>query len=1290
MFSSCTIIKSESDEHQSEKSCDFYIWDDLDEARNYYQHHKLFLCPACATYTADFSKFVNNHRHHARAFLRPKSTYPRPHRLSSINRPTDVPHMQQYYPTKAMKRQLGGALETLRLSQSTSLRGCHINIEATPFDDDNVTSVRHFIDQHRVRLMMEFHHRLQLNVEYKVQMTLQCNYHRVVKKNGEKHDEDEDKTWFVSNAAVPFTPVCDKFLEDGALRLDEKVANYSSHGSNWTVNRIIKVGFIFTRHEDLCRIAGHSYIPLPSVLNDPKKGLVNPMNKHDNMCFLYAILAVAKYDQVCCGNRHRVANYVHYLDELKFDEFSMPMRIAGIPSFERMNPQYRINVLRYTNIEDNVTNDDDDDDDVEEKEIFKNPYIDLIYRTRNTDTSAQVINLLLLEGERTFHYVGVINLNNLLNVDKGFSSKRIQSHWCTNCLHGFSRQKTLEKHQALCVSSKVDATVFTMPSKDKLRLKFSDLHKTISPAYVVYADFESLLLPNEDSSSNKIQTHMPAAAGYLITNASPDIKSPLPTSYKEFYGPTCIVDFLASLEEQAKLVHQWYGEYGSVEMTPLTKEETDEYNASQRCYLCQLEFAADDAKVHDHNHFTGNYIGAACNECNLARRHNTKSPFLPIVFHNLRGYDMHHIVKHAIDQFTLWNLSCIPQSSEKFLSLTAYIKGGYANLRFIDSHQFLGASLKRLVNNLDAEEDLMLTNHISQLPDYDRTSKGIYPYSFPKSFDDLEEVRHTLPAIDAFYDVLSEQVNVSDEEHTTACCIWRDMGCNSLKDYMMTYLKLDVFLLADVFETFRYTVQREDDGLDPLHFYGIPSLSWSSALKSIDKPLELLDDHTMYQYFERGIRGGMTFVNQHRSTADANTSILYIDINNLYGLALSQKLPCGDFTWIVDDDLLHNLINVQLLTMDVDASDVGYVFEVDIHTPPHLHDKLDRLPPAPISQQPPGSKVNKLLLTHEDKQHYVIHFALLQFYMKLGVMVTKVHRAVSFRQECVFRNFIMGNTQKRASSTTEHARSYYKLKNNSLYGKTVENIRKRKDFRLCNNEKKLVTYASKSTFKRTIEVSDNLIIAELIKDSICLNKPIYVGQAVLDLSKLRMYRLQYVELERYREEFHCQLNIIAGDTDSFFLECKGVDVDEKLLPAMIRDELLDTSNYAKDHPLYSTKFASQIGKFKDECGGAAKIVDAVFLKPKLYSLKTTSKGVVKAKGVMMNQTTLSHDDYVNVLTGGDCRYVKQRRIGSQKHQLFTISSTKLALSCNDDKRQWVTENDSLAYGHYRLTNSLCD
>ena len=139
-----------------------------------------------------------------------------------------------------------------------------------------------------------------------------------------------------------------------------------------------------------------------------------------------------------------------------------------------------------------------------------------------------------------------------------------------------------------------------------------------------------------------------------------------------------------------------------------------------------------------------------------------------------------------------------------------------------------------------------------------------------------------------------------------------------------------------------------------------------------------------------------------------------------------------------------------------------------------------------------------------------------------------------------------------------------------------------------------------------MEIADDLVAVLMDKDVVTLDRPSYIGQAVLNLSKLRMYKLQYEELQGYRERFNCQLNIIAGDTDSFFLECKNVSLRNQLFPKMIEDRPLDTSNFDKSDPLFSTSLTASIGKFKEENCGRESIIDMIFLRPKSYSLLTNN------------------------------------------------------------------------------------
>jgi hypothetical protein len=397
---------------------------------------------------------------------------------------------------------------------------------------------------------------------------------------------------------------------------------------------------------------------------------------------------------------------------------------------------------------------------------------------------------------------------------------------------------------------------------------------------------------------------------------------------------------------------------------------------------------------------------------------------------------------------------------------------------------------------------------------------------------------------------------------------------------------------------------------------------------------------------------------------------------------MSQKLPCGNFNWVNEDaDKKAILMMCENRSERFDGNQ-GYVLEVDITIPDSVMDRLDDLPLAPESQCPPGSKVKKLLLTHVPKKNYVVHCRLLQCYLALGAQVNAVNRVVSFDQDYVFEAYVRGNTEKRSKAKNKFERDYYKLKNNSLYGKTVENLKKRRNLRLCNNPRKLITYSSSPLFRKAIKIADDLVALEMCKESICLNRPSYIGQAILDLSKLRMYDLQYVELQRYRELFSCDINIVAGDTDSFFLECRGVSLREQLLPQMIKDELLDTSKYDPADHLYSTRFTDVVGKFKDESEGNA-YDEWIFLRPKCYSLKGSSTSM-KAKGVDLRGSTLTHESYLKVYNDGSTVSIPQSRIQPKDHQLYTIKSNKIALRCLDDKRCWISKNKSHAYGHYAI------
>jgi hypothetical protein len=200
-----------------------------------------------------------------------------------------------------------------------------------------------------------------------------------------------------------------------------------------------------------------------------------------------------------------------------------------------------------------------------------------------------------------------------------------------------------------------------------------------------------------------------------------------------------------------------------------------------------------------------------------------------------------------------------------------------------------------------------------------------------------------------------------------------------------------------------------------------------------------------------------------------------------------------------------------------------------------------------------------------------------------------------------------------------------------------------------------------------------------------LNKPIFIGQAVLDLSKLTMYELRYTQFPRYEAEFGGTISVIGGDTDSLFCTVRNINLNNELHPAMLRDGLLDSSNFPRQHALFSNANKAKLGCIKDELAGEV-IREAVLLKPKCYSMQTVMGYEKKtAKGVQYCvRQAISHDKYREVFERQIEVVRNVRRFQSKDHIVSTIQQQKWALSCIDTKRAWTGPNSSLPYGHHAL------
>ena len=317
-------------------------------------------------------------------------------------------------------------------------------------------------------------------------------------------------------------------------------------------------------------------------------------------------------------------------------------------------------------------------------------------------------------------------------------------------------------------------------------------------------------------------------------------------------------------------------------------------------------------------------------------------------------------------------------------------------------------------------------------------------------------------------------------------------------------------LLANVYEAFRDTCLKHYK-LDPVHFYTSPGLAWKACLKHTGIRLELLTNPDMLLMFEQGIRGGITQAVHKYASANNKymgdrfdpksecSYLQYLDANNLYGWAMSQPLPTGGFKWV---DVNPNEIS-ELAT----GTDKGYLQEVDASYPKELDNQHNDLPF--MCERMEINVVEKLVPNLRDKKNYVIHTEALNQELQHGLRLDGIHRVIEFDQSPWLKTDIDFNTQLRMAATNDFEKDFFKLMNNSVFGKMMENIRKHRNIKLVTTEEKYLRTVMDSNFKSGVLFGENLMGCEMGKIKVVMNKPVYLGQAILDLSKFVVYEFHY-------------------------------------------------------------------------------------------------------------------------------------------------------------------------------------
>ena len=1037
-----------------------------------------------------------------------------------------------------------------------------------------------------------------------------------------------------------------------------------AEGSGWHFVEVEQLVLHTTRWDP---INAGSYIDLPPALKN-KNAIIN-MKNQDEECFKWCILRALNPKN---KNAERVdSDLKSKVETLNMQGIRYPVSFRDIDRFESQNPEISITVLGYN----------------QDERVFP------LKVSKYTGCKHDTVLLLIKDGEKS-HYCLVKNISALLVSQ--INNHEHKRHICLNCINGFKSIDSLNKHKEYCYNNECVKIVMPPPGT---YLKFKNFRYSERAPFVIYADFENLIKPMDNcdpdpnkSYTKKYQKHKPSGFSYYIISLYESVFKSVKRTYtrtkKE--DPNAEDVFIKWLEDDVKDIANI-----KPKKMVFTEEDEKQFNKASDCWLCGEELGND--RVRDHCHYTGRYRGAAHNKCNL---NYSKPKGVPVFFHNLSGYDSHLFIKSLGSPNKKETLECIPNNEEKYITFTKnIIVGQYTNKKgevkdktfkivFKDSLKFMSSSLGALVNNLPKDAFINLLKFFTPEQAELIKQKGFYPYEYMDTIEKFNDPKP--PPQNAFFSKLTGR-GITKKNYKHVLNVWYSFNMKIFKDYHELYNVTDVLLLADVFENFR-DLCLKIYGLDPVYYFTAPGLAWDACLKMTDIDLELLSDPNMLLMFEKGIRGGISIISNRYGEANnkymrkgfnknkPSKYLMYLDANNLYGGAMSEKLPTHGFKWLTGGEM-EKLFNNQVVQV---WEKTPCILEVDLEYPENLHDLHNDYPFCP-ERVKCKNRVEKLIPNLRDKTKYVIHYKNLIQCLKTGMKLKKIHRGIKFIESEWMKPYIEMNTNLRTKAKNNFEKDFFKLMNNSVFGKTMENIRNRVNVKLVNTEERLKKLVAKPNLKSPPKIfNENLVSVHLKKTSLTMNKPVYLGMCILDLSKTIMYDFHYNYI---KPKYGVKAKLLFTDTDSLMYEVETEDF-YKDISEDVKDRF-DTSDYPENHPSGIPTGINKkvLGMFKDEAAGKI-IKEFVGLRAKLYSYKMDEGGESKkCKGIKKQvvESSISHEDYKTCLLTGKEQLRKQNILRSYEHEVYTEEINKVALSALDDKRYILKDGiHTLAWGHYKI------
>ena len=1057
-----------------------------------------------------------------------------------------------------------------------------------------------------------------------------------------------------------------KLLKKTQNLVSSRIESHNQEGSGLIVKSIPSVDIQIGRCPPLNGYCDFPKIVLPKNLakipiRDFKKGEVG--------CFA---LAIAQFFTKSMSKQENIRFAKTHFE----GRISGGMKVSQIDRFEKKNPHLDLGV--------NVLFSDGND----------------VYPLIRSNSSAKTkINLLFYQfriGNRTIgHYHLIEDLNKFCQTRYLYGDAKSKYSYykgfrCPNCLHRFGSQSGLNNHLELCGLHKPQLLRMPAPTLED-KVMFRRYGCTSKAPITIFFDFEATNTEKDkkckkcdiEGCSHKtinMFSQIPFCYGVVIVSRTGDV-----LHQNVFVGENAAEVFLAELLDLEESLLAIVNEKFDLNMSQ--KNEQDFQDAT-KCHICDHEFKKSDLKVRDHDHLNGKFLGAAHNLCNLLRK---ETKLIPVLSHNMTGYDSHFIIKALKNDPRIKLHTALASNSQKMKTFKINC------FRFCDTLDFLQGSLDKLVKDLSDTHTFPILNQSKlaafSIPRELLTKKGVYPYEFAKSLKLLKKTKK-IPDRSSFYSHLTNET-ATETDYMHACQMFDLFKCQNMLDYTQCYCLLDVFLLAEAFFAFREEIYREI-GLDCVMYVSLPQLAYDSMLKKSKIKIQLVTDIDQFLFIENGIRGGLSFISQRyaektKKKSDFYNYLAYIDANNLYGSSQTKPLPVGNYRWLTKDEI--SAIRLDHLN---ESDNTGYMLEVDLDYPKSLHVHHNSFPLAPEkitvtaemmsdysinsfkkfhNTNPP--KTTRLTATLNPRKKYVVHYMTLKTYLSLGMILKKIHRVLAFKQEPFMTEFIDFCTEKRVQSQSDFKKRIWKLFVNSCFGKFIESVRRYKDCSIITTEQGYDRAMKNPRLDSMSVVSETCVIALMTPSDLFLNKPIAVGMTILDRSKDFMYRSFY---ERIKPKFPI-CRILFSDTDSLCMEIqsnKPIHFNETMR------EMMDFSNYHPTSKDFSKKNQNRLFFFKDECAGH-EMIRFVGLRAKSYAFETSDKKVTsKLKGITKAyKKTLNFQKYLKCLRESSQVFVTQYHIRSRTHQVTLDKVNRLALTCYDANRYILPCGiHTFAYGHH--------